>query len=48
MECYVDEMIEKSWFKDHVDDYKEFLETLHCNNMKITWSSARSVFVEEN
>ena len=35
MECYVDEMIVKSLFRDHADDLKECFETLRRNNMKI-------------
>ena len=35
MECYVDDMIVKSLFRDHADDLKECFETLRRNNMKI-------------
>lgn len=35
MECYVDDMIVISLFKDHDEDFNECFETLRKNNMKI-------------
>ncbi|KAK1363227.1 hypothetical protein POM88_038788 [Heracleum sosnowskyi] len=35
VECYVDDMIVKSMFKDHAEDLRECFETLRKNNMRI-------------
>lgn len=42
MECYVDDMIVKSVFQDHVADLKECYETLARNNMKVNLNKCTS------
>ena len=39
IECYVDDMIVESLFKDHVDDMKKCLKTLRKYNVKINLSN---------
>lgn len=36
MECYVDDMIVMSLFRDHAEDLRECFETLRRNNMRIS------------